>query len=76
MTSSALNLYKSDKDISTPVDSIPLKNRIKSVSANSEELLAIPHSFKLSFKDYDEEPMLFYCDEAVCKLLPEVVKSG
>ena len=65
MTSTNLHLYKSDKDTSSPVDSIGLARRFKSLEDHAEELMAIPHSFKLVPKNYDDEPVLFYCDDEV-----------
>lgn len=67
MTSSTLHLYKSDKDTAHAVDSIGLKGRFKSLESQAEELMAIPHSFKLVPKDYDDEPVLFYCDDEVSR---------
>lgn len=65
MTPTTLHLYKSDKDVSHAVDSIGLKGRWKSLESTAEELMAIPHSFKLVPQDYDDEPVLFYCDDEV-----------
>ncbi|CAD6574162.1 MAG: hypothetical protein CYPHOPRED_005303 [Cyphobasidiales sp. Tagirdzhanova-0007] len=62
MTSTSLNLYKNDTS-KMPVDTIQLIDHVKSIEEDGEELLAIPCSFKMLFKDYDEEPILFYCDE-------------
>ena len=64
MTSTSLNLYKNDTS-KMPVDTIQLIDHVKSIEEDGEELLAIPCSFKMLFKDYDEEPILFYCDEEV-----------
>ena len=65
MTRSRLNLFKSDKDTSSaPVDHVELASgRIGRIEGSAEELMAIPYSFKVVFRDYDEEPILFYCDE-------------
>jgi hypothetical protein len=60
-----LRLYKSDKDTTSPVDTITLAQRFRSLEVQAEELMAIPHSFKLVPKDYDDEPVLFYCDDEV-----------
>lgn len=71
MNATSLRLYKSDKDLSKPIDVVQLPNKVKQIVAqrDAEELHAIAHSFKMVFSDYDEEPMLFYCDEEV-SLLP------
>lgn len=66
MTGKSLKLYKNDKETMRPVDEVMLGDNIKRVEKDAEDLIAIPHSFKLIFKDYDEEPYLFYCDEEVC----------
>ncbi|KAH8919552.1 hypothetical protein BT69DRAFT_482942 [Atractiella rhizophila] len=58
----SLALFKNEQDLSKTVDKIDLSNKIKSISDDAEVM--IPHSFKLNFKDFDEEPYLFYCDEA------------
>lgn len=65
MSSRILKLFKNDKDTTSPVDEVILPNHVKAVVETAEDIMAIPHSFKLVFKDYDEEPYLFYCDEEV-----------
>ena len=65
MTSTSLSLYKNDKSSSSPIDTIQLQNRIRSIQEQAEDIMGIPHSFKIIFRDQDEESMLFYCDEEV-----------
>lgn len=65
MTGKSLRLYKSDKDTAVPMDEVKLASNVKKIEEEAEDLIAIPHSFKLIFNDYDEEPYLFYCDEEV-----------
>lgn len=42
-----------------------VRDHVKQIDEHAEELMAVPNSFKVLFKDYDEEPMLFYCDDQV-----------
>lgn len=49
------------------MDQVTLYNGVKKIDEKAEDLMAIPHSFKLIFNDYDEEPYLFYCDEEVSR---------
>lgn len=65
MTSRSIRLYKNDREVDTPVDEVLIANNVKKIEEDSEDLIAISHSFKLIFGDYDEEPYLFYCDEEV-----------
>jgi hypothetical protein len=71
MSGRSLKLYKNDKEASKPpIDEVILSgNHVKTIDENAEDLMAIPHSFKLNFVDYDEEPYLFYCDEEVSQLI-------
>lgn len=65
MTGQTLKLYKNDTELASPMDEIALTNNLKRIDESAEDLMAIPHSFKMVFNDYDEEPYLFYCDEQV-----------
>jgi hypothetical protein len=67
MTSQALKLYKNDRELASAMDQVALSKSVKKIEENAEDLMAIPHSFKLIFNDYDEEPYLFYCDEEVSR---------